>query len=365
MRHKLLTSLGLSLFLGLLPACGEDESKATLGIGDEPGYGFTPGAPLTVSQDWQWVALEGAKCQDGSDTGFFVQKGKVNRLVVYLEGGGACFNEQTCKLNPQTFNSGNEERRDNVAVMNDDTKGNPFAGWSKVFVGYCSGDVYTGVRTKADGLGKRYQQGFTNVGLMLERVVPTFPDVDDVVLSGSSAGGFGAAYNWLHVQEAFSEKVVTLLDDSGQPLGPDYIAKCQQEQFANLWGWEKTLPPGCEKCGEHISNIMPYYLSTFPDRRFSLMSYTQDSTIRLFFGFGTKNCMTEVPGIPGEKFAMGVAELGDNLSEYPNFALWQKEGSDHTFLIGEDLEQTVDGTKLSDWLLGAIDGGDNFKYVGP
>jgi len=361
-----LMGLGLSLFLGSLMACGES-SDAQTGIGDEPGFGFTAGKPLTLKDDnWQWVEPEGAVCQDGSQTGFFVKKGKVDRLVVYLEGGGACFNDDLCDLNPQTFaGEAAERRRDNVQVMNDESAGNPFKDWNKVFIGYCSGDIYSGIRTKKTGYGGRTQQGFINVGLILERVVPTFTAVDDVVLTGSSAGGFGALFNWLRVQEAFDAIPVTLVDDSGPPLGSDTITPCFQKKVSDIWGWDKTLPPGCKDCRTAVSAVMPYYLSKFPDHRFSLMSYTRDSTIRLFFGFGLNECDPEVPNIPGESYTAAIDELRESLAEYDNFALWTKDGSSHTFLISEDLTQEIDNVKLSDWLIGAIDGGKNFKNVGP
>ncbi len=374
---KRLASLGLIMGLaGGLVACGDAATDQDIsgigkkdppGIGDEPGYGFTPGAGLTLqSAGWQWVDLEGARCQDGSNTGFFVQKGSVNRLVVYFEGGGACFNRETCLSNPQVFDeAGGTRRRDAVTVMNDATEGNPFQNWNKVFLGYCSGDIYSGIRDKQDGFEGRTQQGFVNVGLMLERVVPTFTEIDDVVLTGSSAGGFGALFNWLRVQEAFGAKEVTLVNDSGPPLSSTYVPPCFQKISAETWGWDKTLPPGCKDCDKTIASILPYYVSSFPGHRFSLMSYTQDSTIRLFFGFGLDNCMPEVPNIPAMDFATAIDELRDNMSVYPNFALWTAAGTSHTFLIGGDLGLEVEGVKMSEWLEDAIDGGEYFRNVGP
>ncbi len=366
-----LLGLGFGLLLNGVAACGDSKDEAPRdppGIGDEPGIGFTAGKPVSLKGDgaWQWVDLEGARCQDGSNTGFFVQKGSVNRLVLYFEGGGACFDEGICESNPQIFDEQKGAgRRDTVVVMHDKTPGNPFKGWNKVFMGYCSGDIYSGIRTDGTGFGGRTQQGFKNVGLMLERVVPTFTGVADVVLTGSSAGGFGAMYNWLRTQEAFDAIEVTLLDDSGPPLSDTYITPCFQALVGDLWGWNETLPGGCTECSKAVSNVMPYYLSAFPNHRFSLMTYTQDSTIRLFFGFGRNNCMPEIPNIPAPAFEEAVNEVRDVLEGYDNFALWTAAGSAHTFLIRGDLEQTIEDVKLSDWLVGAIDGGKHFKNVGP
>jgi len=364
-----LWTLGLFILVSGLVACGDSDDDTAVdppGIGDEPGFGFKAGKALELTDKWQWVDVPGAVCQDGSDYGFFAKKGKVDRLVVYLEGGGACFREDFCKANPQSFGGDAAvRRRDAVSVMDDATPGNPFKDWNKVFLGYCSGDIYSGVKTNKTGFGNRTQQGFINVGLVLERVVPTFTEVDDVVLTGSSAGGFGALFNWLRVQEAFDAIPVTLVNDSGPALANEYLTPCFQKLTGMTWGWEKTLPPGCKDCDKAVSSIMPYYLSKFPNHRFSLLSYTKDSTIRLFFGNGLSNCNPEIPNIPGEAFTAAIKDVGDSLAKYDNFALWAKEGTSHTFLISEDLEQKVDGVKLSDWLQGAVDGGENFKRVGP
>ena len=55
----------------------------------------------TPSDEWQWVGMPDSYCRDGSEAGFFVRYGlDSTKLLIYLEGGGACFNDQTCGLNP-------------------------------------------------------------------------------------------------------------------------------------------------------------------------------------------------------------------------------------------------------------------------
>ncbi|MEO1174995.1 MAG: pectin acetylesterase-family hydrolase, partial [Myxococcota bacterium] len=87
----------------------------------------------------------GAKCRDGSDTGFLLRLGEdASEWLIYLEGGGACFNSVTCLANPNSFGAedvaatvpglefGVFDRRDTVS---------PVAGWNAVYVPYCTGDV--------------------------------------------------------------------------------------------------------------------------------------------------------------------------------------------------------------------------------
>ena len=57
--------------------------------------------------DWTWIPVDGAVCRDGSGTGFGVRPSATgsDKLVIYLEGGGACFNGTTCGINPGSFGS--------------------------------------------------------------------------------------------------------------------------------------------------------------------------------------------------------------------------------------------------------------------
>src|SRR5512140_2809298 len=65
-------------------------------------------APITgvTPQTWTWVPIAGAICRDGTPTGIAVNVNPgATKTVLYLEGGGACFNDFTCVRNPQTFGS--------------------------------------------------------------------------------------------------------------------------------------------------------------------------------------------------------------------------------------------------------------------
>lgn len=82
-----------------LPACDSTEEVPT---GPDPGGLFTQAAASKGT--WNYVAIPGAKCRDGSATGIGVrlQEGATNTMV-YLEGGGACFSPGTCAANRASF----------------------------------------------------------------------------------------------------------------------------------------------------------------------------------------------------------------------------------------------------------------------
>ena len=61
---------------------------------------LTPPAPT----GWSWYPVEGTVCRDGSPNGLFVRFTTSDKLLIYLEGGGACSNLGFCNFNPQSVN---------------------------------------------------------------------------------------------------------------------------------------------------------------------------------------------------------------------------------------------------------------------
>ncbi len=121
--------------------------------------------------------------------------------------------------------------------------------------------------------------GYRNVAAYLRRLVSTFPMADRVLVTGSSAGGYGALVNWEQFANAFPRARVDMIDDSGPPLQPN----------ATTWAawraaWDLHLPAGCSTCATDLGAVVPYYATRFPaPARFALLSYTQDSTISGYY----------------------------------------------------------------------------------
>jgi hypothetical protein len=61
------------------------------------------GEPLPDADDgeWQFIDFPDAKCRNGSSTGIGVRYGSGDGLVIYFEGGGACFNATHLRRQPR------------------------------------------------------------------------------------------------------------------------------------------------------------------------------------------------------------------------------------------------------------------------
>lgn len=337
------------------------------------------GEPLPPADDgeWNWVDFPDAKCRDGSPTGIGVRYGSGDGLVIYFQGGGACFNGITCGTNPASFNAGNFAGFSGGAGAQNffSTDGqNPVGDWSFIYVPYCTGDVHAGARPDAtvDGvIGQQQFVGYTNVGYYLDRVVPTFIDgTTRVLVAGESAGGFGAAFNYDRIAEAFPGAAVSLLDDSGPPLDDDVMAPCLQKQWREAWNLDLTMPADCDACfppdGGGIINLAAYLGEKWSDQRLVLISSLHDTVIRFFFGFGGDECNALLPNTPAGAFEAGLYDLRDNFLQTPAgvWGTYYIDSDTHTWIGGGGyFSQEVDGVKIVDFVRALTEG--QVSHVAP
>jgi Pectinacetylesterase len=325
---------------------------------------------------WTAVPVAGTLCRDGTPTGYAINVNPRSRkLLIFLEGGGACFNELSCRQNPESWPPNDASITRSMSrnwIMSRASQDSPFREWNLAYIPYCSGDVHTG--SAMSGYLGQPQIGHLNYKKDLAELVARFRDVDQVVLAGVSAGGFGVAWNWMWTQDAFGSIPVYAIDDSGQPLGPDYLAHCQQKNYGALWGWRETLHPACTDCDVDAGNVVRPLLATSFTRststRFGLLSYDEDGTIKSFFAYGTNNCSNwdapEPPIYPTGMFPMGLNELRQAWSIYPQVAMYVVAGGHHTFL-GTDIASVKTGPAISmlEWIKRLIDKSDGWANVAP
>lgn len=325
--------------------------------------------PLTpTAMTWQFFEIPEATCIDGTPAGFSVNFNPAStKLLVYLEGGGACFNRFCESLFTRSANqptSGGIFDRANAA--------NPVKDWTWVYVPYCTGDVYGGQAETMLANKVRTFSGYANHTAFLERWVPSFPS-DQVVLSGSSAGGFGAAVNFAQTQRAFGDTPVTLVDDSGPPMSADVFPPCLQTLWRTVWGLEKTMLAECgNDCPDPnnwVGDLFDHVRRTFPNMHGGLFSSVGDQTIRAFAGYGWGggyNVCQDIPNaVTAPVFQAGLDEVRANATTIgPGFGTFYIPGNSHTILRSGNLYSTTAGGKtVAQWITDTING--TTSHVGP
>ena len=151
---------------------------------------FQPGSPITGLTDQTWVRVDfpEAHCRSGSATGISVNANSASKkLVIFLEGGGACFNTLTCAANPSSATFGTPSG----GILNRADMANPVRDWNFIDIPYCTGDVFAGNNPNGSvpGVGAQQFVGYTNMGAFLQRIVPTFPGLTQCCSPASAQAG--------------------------------------------------------------------------------------------------------------------------------------------------------------------------------
>ncbi len=369
------------LVLSALTGCGDDEPLGDDETGTEVGDGDgdptsgdgdgdgdptgdgdgdgDPGDPLPSAPvgEWLYVEIPGMACRDGSPAGVAVRYAENSDLLaIFMEGGGACFNSLSCLANPANISANKFNPGPYGGLFDNENPDNPLMDYNFIYVPYCTGDAFFGSEPNGNIAGGPQNQKFVghdNVLIALERIVDTFPNTADVVLTGESGGGFGAAANYDAVAGLFPNNDVILIDDSGPLFRDQYLAPCLQQQWRDVWNIGDSIPQDCSACsgpdGGGLANYLTYVQQKYPNAPKGLISSHADSTISSFFGFGANNCQALFPSFP--QFQEALYDLRDNVLTGPDFGTYFKTGNTHTYLSKDDYYNLeVDGVLLVDWV---------------
>jgi hypothetical protein len=344
----------------MMAACGDDDgSGAPSSIVDEleaAGLGRYLGQiePADVRQNDGWREYVFAPderlaiCLDGSPFQVNVRRGTTDDVILYLEGGGACWNAQNCSAS-----SGTAKRQAGPApagdpgILDDDNPDNPFAGWNVVYASYCDGSVWGGDTEVDYGGGVVYHHGFQNVTAAVDVMLDEFPAPGRVVLAGSSAGGYGTFTGFGVLRIALPDTPLWIFDDSGPGIENPDDPQARQTRIDN-WGYFERIAPSCERCGEQITYLTAWALDRDPALRVAYFNFLQDAVLRFFFAMEAG---------PLDHLLREVT--GDVQSLHPGrMKRFLINGASHTTLLdGGFYDNTLDGITVARWT-SAFLGGD-------
>lgn len=366
------------------PVGGKSDPKAP-GTKDEPGAPsaktFAEPLPSSEPGEWTWFGPEEfddvPTCMDGSKTGLGVSLSPTGskKVIIFMQGGGACFDGQTCALSDFILSASHHDEDDfhkwadgqgSTTILNRDRAQNPFRDWNYVFVPYCSGDVFSGSRQS--GFMGRPQLGFENVAAYLPRMTSTFRDADQVVLTGTSAGGYGALWDYPPFQKAFDWVDLTVIDDSAPPFSSTFTDPCLQDKWRDIWGMEKTspvdgpFPLGDGKRG--LIEMVQQIVDAHPKTQFAFISHDDDIVMRYFHGIG-RSLGCALPWLLSDAhFADALREVRSMKGD--NFSTFYGPGLTHQYFKGDDeafYSTAVDGISLAGWLGQLVKDGSQVRRV--
>jgi hypothetical protein len=338
-------------------------------------------APLsTASNEWteftpQAVEIDGQTfdptCSGAPDSDpafkFWARRGTVNRLVVYFDGGGACWDDVTCAVPMRATDRGRSEGfykaellptddpRRMSGIFDLDNPANPVREWSFVFVPYCTGDVHSGSNTATytdPDTGERYainHRGADNFRVVLEWMRANFEAPEEILVTGSSAGAYGAATHYARVREAFPGGRAVMLGDAGQGVTtPDFLER-------RNGNWRYQLPESVFGADAQLTSdddIVGTLAAHFPNDGFAQYTTAHDRTQAAFYALmGAGNACRAWT----EKMARDLERRqGAN-----NFRSYLASGMSHTILRDRLFyTEQSGGAPFADWFTALLNGGN-------
>lgn len=153
---------------------------------------------------------------------FWARTGSSSNLVIYLQGGGACWSPQSCVTAP-TYYPDVTDSDSPVWLHGIFAFGmpeNPLKDWSFLYVPYCTADLHWGSNDweykYAPGAGWTiHHRGLENFLAALKWAKENFPRPRKILITGSSAGGFGAIGVFPWVDRLYPASKIYVLSDAG------------------------------------------------------------------------------------------------------------------------------------------------------
>lgn len=314
---------------------------------------------VAASEGWLPFSVDAeTTCADGSTVGFLERQADPERVVLYFEGGGACFSAETCAFDgdQKTYVSTSAQTAellvDRGGIFDFDHVENPLREHSFVYVPYCTGDAHLGTATRDYRGDLRVEhKGFVNASAALDHLVETYPDIRELVVAGISAGSIPTPlFAGLAADRLPDARIVTIGDSSG--AYPDVPAL--NGLFGYLWGTGDAIPDWKESEGLELDEWSVPGLYEVAGRHapgitFARFDYANDEA-QVFYGemvgVDTGQLMTLIDEIEADIEAAGV-----------DVASYVAPGTAHTVIADDtfyDLE--VDGVRFLDWVSDLVSG---------
>lgn len=330
------------------------------GVAGESFLSLVPGETVYKGRTFTPTCIE-----PGSEYRYFAKRGTVNKLLMYYQGGGACWDAFTC-LVPTCADTATESDNPNTRttgfadLTNED---NPFKDWHIVFVSYCTCDIHVGDTTQeyAEDLTIEHR-GYHNSRIVEKWAREHFYNPETVFITGSSAGAYGAWFNAPLLHEVWPASQTHVLADAGNGV---ITQEFLTNEFSN-WSFVANLPeyiPGVAEALDPQGGGMPVYTEAvakyFPDSNWAHYSTVYDGSPGGQTGF--YNIMLNMSPLGATTWWEASCDFGDVVRQQSettfaavpeNYRFYFGTGSRHTMWGADKVYTDTTGgvPTVVDWL---------------
>ena len=336
--------------LVLLAGCKAHEEKPS------------PSAPAEAAAQVAWTTISpggDTLCATGTPYSFHVRPGDAARVMIFLNGGGACWSGDLCDLDagagaytPFADMDANlaASKRGAFDASNPE---NPFAGWTQVFVSYCTGDAHLGARDAAytTSAGKTltlHHRGKANVQSALDWVYENYPAPGRIFVGGGSAGAIASPYYAGVVADHYPQAEVVQYGGGAGGYRAGAVSG-----LLEIWGTFDSMPDWPELAAYDRASFTTedFYRLTaerHPDMRMHQFNNVDDEVQQMFLA---------LMGTGDPVRGLMRANLDELAADIPNFRSYSATGKDHTLLRYDRLYTTdVNGVRAVDWVRDLVEG---------
>ena len=297
-----------------------------------------PSTPDIQSLDQSWTSFSpggATTCSDGSPYKFWVRQGNPEKLMVYLQGGGACWFRENCDPQMQptyTMSIPANFQPWEFGAFNTKNPDNPFADYSVVYAPYCTGDVHLGAKdTIYDPVeeGQKaltiHHQGRTNMQAVLDWTYAHVPNPEQIFVTGSSAGAIPSPFYAAIVADHYPAAQVAQLGDGAggyRRINADSRPDRQWGTFDFLHD-EKGFE-GLDETQFNYENLYIAAAQAHPEITFAEYDAAEDAVQKRFLALSGSKDVALLEALQ--------ANHADILAAVPNFRSFISGGTSHTIL---------------------------------
>lgn len=315
---------------------------------------------------------------------FYFKPGKEKKLLVYFDGGGACWDSNTCVTGQQTqipaYVPELQKTLRKEGLFDTNNRNNPYRNWSMAVIPYCTGDIHWGSKDQdytdftgavtgvPGGTVTLHHRGFDNFLYVRDWLMHRYvgeaeknrphafehgrkhqgKTIEKLLVTGSSAGGYGAVFAYPHLKQAFPEADGYLLSDGSMGVLSETLMQQAFRQPEDRWGAAGNLVtaiPGMERVLSLPTELLSQgYFSAlaeyYPRDRFSQYTTLFDFIQALFYNISLNQDNIPAwaavsPQVYGAWSNQAVAKAFDT-SMHPNYRFYVAGGCNHTVLRFDD-----------------------------
>ncbi|GAB1422630.1 pectin acetylesterase-family hydrolase [Anaerolineales bacterium] len=311
------------------------------------------------AEAWNQIMPGGeTMCSDGSEFSFFARPQSSDKLMIYLNGGGACWNGTTCKVGDgQTYIHTIADHNipdEQSGLFEFSNEMNPVSDYDVIFIPYCTGDVHVGTSdveyTSIDGESFTiHHHGYQNVSAVLDWVYANYENPTDILVTGSSGGAIPSPFYALSVAEHYPDSTLTVFGDgAGGYRNPDV-----SELLFSTWGTEAIIPEAYQDETISTLNFEDFYIylaEAYPDVHLGQFNNAFDST-QTFFSILTGSPASDIN--LKSNIELNIADI-EAVAPVANY---MAGGDAHTVLRSPDLYlYDTDGRNFAEWFRAFITG---------